>query len=348
LLNCGGFLSTIHFKKMDSCSICTDSKFTRYWYGNHLSRINRSVILFVLIFPFRPLAFMLRPILKYLFQGTGNSLFFHAFERMVLGHIFSPFHYIQRCEECGYGVYVKNVSKYKLLNYYSSVYSIGKENLRFSIKEYLNDNRALGQFNFIKEEILGYRSIHSLDIGAAGANISLLIRNKLKNESKVKIDVIEAGSSYTKYYKQANINCLARYFPASLTRTYDLVIGSHWLEHVGELDSAMTALTKVTKKGGLIFIEVPNCNDEYFDCDGLDKPHIHFFTENSLIRLFKKYGFKLLRIGQYGFTNKECEAFQKDRSLLSSATIENNYYSDIHNKEIKGGHHIRSLFKYLG
>lgn len=56
-------------------------------------------------------------------------------------------------------------------------------------------------------------------------------------------------------------------------------------------------------------MEVPNCSDDYWNLDIGDSPHIHFFTEMSLKRLFENCGFNTLTIGCYGFTNKEFYQF---------------------------------------
>lgn len=56
---------------------------------------------------------------------------------------------------------------------------------------------------------------------------------------------------------------------------------------------------------GLLFIEVPNCVQDYWRLVKNHEPFIHFFTEKSLVNIFRKFHFKCLKIGEFGNTWQE-------------------------------------------
>lgn len=83
-------------------------------------------------------------------------------------------------------------------------------------------------------------------------------------------------------------------------RQFDLVIMTHALEHCRDARKAIENARKLTKAGGLCYIEVPNCDAEHFrrftTCSEMfDAPrHIHFFTMKALTRLAGTVGFSVV------------------------------------------------------
>lgn len=79
----------------------------------------------------------------------------------------------------------------------------------------------------------------------------------------------------------------------------DVVMMWHVLEHVSDLNKQMLQIKKLIKKGGSIFIAVPNLNAPDFEhykdyWAGLDVPrHLYHFTEASLKKLFDKHSLKI-------------------------------------------------------
>ena len=75
---------------------------------------------------------------------------------------------------------------------------------------------------------------------------------------------------------------------------FDLIYGSHSLEHVLDLDKTMKIFDKILKPGGLIFMEVPNCHQDCksgYPDDKLDPPHTYYFTRKYFDSLA---GFKVI------------------------------------------------------
>ena len=67
----------------------------------------------------------------------------------------------------------------------------------------------------------------------------------------------------------------------------------------------MRDLFSSLKKGGYLFIEVPNCNEEYYNTRSGDSPHVCFFNSKSLRLISEKVGFAVVNIGTFGFSWSE-------------------------------------------
>ena len=83
---------------------------------------------------------------------------------------------------------------------------------------------------------------------------------------------------------------------------FDYIHASHWLEHVLDLESTILSLRDLSSQEGLIFIEVPNTEHDYWSSTWLDIPHIHFFTMSSLKNVFGRFSFRCLDVGEFGIT----------------------------------------------
>lgn len=217
------------------------------------------------------------------------------------------------CKKCGYGVMNKIPSTMDLTKYYNLEYWKNRNVILPKFKKLYKKNfRAVSQFNFSINYIKKFRfsTINILDIGAAGAWSILNIRDSI-NYKKINLDVVEPGNVWELYYKDAKINRVASFFPFSPKKKYDYVHTSHWLEHVCNLKSTMDWFKKNINKNGLLFIEVPNTENDYWDNDIDDTPHIHFFTRDSLILLLKNYGFECLECIVLGPTYSDLQKENK-------------------------------------
>ncbi len=259
-----------------------------------------------------------------------------------------PSHKIVRCNDCGHGKYNKWLDPKLVEQYYNSVYWQYWQSYRIDERAYnddslyLKDPRACGQYNFVKEYLANFKDIDMLEIGAAGGFISRLIR--ASHPAKVNLNVVEPGVEWAPYYSANNIHLIATFFPFQSRKKYNYVHGSGWLEHVVDIKQTARCLRNLLSDDGLLFIEVPDCNQEYYATESGDSPHIHFFSKQSLVMLFKQFGFDVLKINQFGLTWAEDVKRRKDPEAHLKI-VQEAKLSELENIPRKEGQHMRALFR---
>lgn len=140
-------------------------------------------------------------------------------------------------------------------------------------------------------------SINTLEIGAGAAGFSQCLskqRTKLKKIDK--IHVSEPSDHYKLRYFLSGIKNVASNFESgNFVDYYHVIAASQVLEHFIDINKAVCKIRKILGTNGLVFIEVPNCEDIYWEFRFFpNPPHLHFFTTKSLKRLFEKNGFEIL------------------------------------------------------
>ena len=124
-----------------------------------------------------------------------------------------------------------------------------------------------------------------------------------------------------------------------LDKKFDLVIMTHSLEHCLDPMQALKNAYRLTKDGGLCYIEVPNCKSQHFQtfsvCSEMfDLPrHIYFFEPNCLSAMIMKLTFIPIET----FFNGYCRNFNQswrgwevtiaDRIKMNSPTLKPNVHS---------------------
>ncbi len=87
----------------------------------------------------------------------------------------------------------------------------------------------------------------------------------------------------------------------SVSIKFDVIILSHVMEHILDIDSAMNSIKHLLSDGGKIYIETPDMEQykthsvtpfNYFDLE-----HINHFATYSLINLVEQHGFKVIESG---------------------------------------------------
>jgi SAM-dependent methyltransferase len=272
------------------CPICKNQKTQKIQYGNHSGKLS---------------IFLLK---HYTANMICRSFLGKYFPDLKFTTIFSPLFNIIRCSSCGYGYYERKISEKELLDYYKHEYWANKKP-SFPSRGF--SRRAISQYKFV-ERHLKKSKLSILDIGAASSDTPRLIRQKRKNDG-VEIGVVEPGQNWLPFYKKKNIKIISNFFPTKIKKKFDYIHTSHWLEHALDLKKIMKSLNKLAKKDGLIFVEVPNCNQSYFqNGKKRDVPHIHFFTKRSLEKLFINYGFRAIDIDSFDESERTGQIIKQD------------------------------------
>lgn len=91
----------------------------------------------------------------------------------------------------------------------------------------------------------------------------------------------------------------------SMPDNVDVVLASHVLEHIYDMDEAMTKITKALKPGGMFIVDIPDAgllaNDKPIGMPILDfhQKHINHFRMIDLLKLAWRYGFELVSTQAY-------------------------------------------------
>lgn len=205
---------------------------------------------------------------------------------------------IRICADCGFGTMVSPPSEEQLQKYYEGQYWDDRSFMA-EINNHKNDIRAVTQIELTNKYVPLNALKNVLEIGAGPAYASLLLKNA---NQKLNLYSCEPGIQWIDYYKENGIVNLSTFFPFETEILFDYIHTSHWLEHVLDLEKTITCLLKMMSEGACLFVEVPNTTKEYWNVKTEDVPHIHFFTQDSLKRIFENNGFKCIYIDEYGIT----------------------------------------------
>lgn len=316
---------------MEKCPVCASPDLSKYPYNNHLKKVRKTHLKHLL-------GSILSPVLKILNPRLHQAL------RVKM--LFSPFSYISRCNACGYGVYEKQIDLDLIESYYNGSYWQAKG---FPVDKwheesvFLDDARANGQYACVRNWVEPLKEVSMLEIGAASALFSRFLRKR--HPGTVHCSVVEGGDGWEPYYKETGISLAAKFFPFEGSGKFDYIHTSHWLEHVVDLPGAVLKIKSLLKSGGLLFVEVPNCDASYFSLGIEDAPHIHFFTKRSLNLFFEKHGFIALSSDTYGLNNCEDFEFNASPQTFNKEILRDADRSIRDNLPRRGGFCLRAVFR---
>ena len=138
-------------------------------------------------------------------------------------------------------------------------------------------------FDFINDEISDYDDV--LDIGCGIGKKIIDFSNIGKN-----VTGIEPSSLYKKIHAIYKLNT-SQGFITDIKKKYDLVILSHVLEHLNDLNEIINKLSLITKK--YLFIEVPG---HISKIQSIQSVHNYYFSINTLNYFITNNNFELINL----------------------------------------------------
>ncbi len=82
---------------------------------------------------------------------------------------------------------------------------------------------------------------------------------------------------------------------------YHLIIASHVLEHIGDLNRVLTTLLAHLEPGGAIFIEVPNGSGHPQLPLDFNPGHVHYFSINSIMACLSRFQLRVKAVASGAF-----------------------------------------------
>jgi 2-polyprenyl-3-methyl-5-hydroxy-6-metoxy-1,4-benzoquinol methylase len=166
-----------------------------------------------------------------------------------------------------------------------------------------------------------------LDVGCSGGLLSELLRDRGHHVTGVDYLEIPGIDKRVDEFFQAD---LEQGIPAEVGEGYDLAVAADVLEHLRNSEGLLHEMGQRLNEGGKVIVSVPNFGHWYprvrtvfgiFDYDQrgiLDKTHVRFFTRRSLLRMFKKQGFKVTDLRMTGLP---VDVVAGERSLVKRLVL---------------------------
>jgi 2-polyprenyl-3-methyl-5-hydroxy-6-metoxy-1,4-benzoquinol methylase len=205
---------------------------------------------------------------------------------------------IVACQRCGFVYVDSDLSQEKLNDYYNnfSVY----ECVASTVSSTIPNDFERERFDYSKNIILKYckKDDTILDIGCAGgAFLQILQENGFSNLYGMDLSVKNLNNVKTKEINPIHETITNRNFCAQKEKQkFSMITMFHVLEHIYDLDLALSNISSLLKPNGFLLIEVPNAA-KYDEIGGITyfmEEHINHFDENSLVNTGKKHGFQLI------------------------------------------------------
>ena len=220
------------------------------------------------------------------------------------------------------GAYLKKGSKYpQSLKFHlvidkstGLIYEKMDKKIRESLKIYYSEggygSTPLGESEFsskqadelfryisqsIKANNKNIKNISCLEIGSSYG--CLLFSLKQKGVKKVLgIEPGDEGKTGSRKYK---VSVIQDFFPSKkLKEKYDLIYSHCVLEHIENPVHILKHMHKNLNDNGIVFIAVPDCEKKLAvgDFSIISHQHVNYFTKDSLREIFKKTGFRHIKI----------------------------------------------------
>jgi 2-polyprenyl-3-methyl-5-hydroxy-6-metoxy-1,4-benzoquinol methylase len=211
------------------------------------------------------------------------------------------------CDHCGFITTIPLPAKEKIQEHYNKIYRSEERKIPL-IYRASQERRAKSQFLFMKSSLPsnldGYRVLE------IGAGIGTLAQKFKKNGSIITgFEPRKELAEYANQHYQIKLYN-KEYDPHTvMDRSWDLIIVSHVLEHIADLQDFLNSLKKLIRNNGYLFIEVPNDNrvkiSNRIQFKKKTDSHLHFFSTNTLKTLLSSCGFKIVSMLTVGVNTKE-------------------------------------------
>ncbi len=138
-----------------------------------------------------------------------------------------------------------------------------------------------------------------LDIGCGHGWLLSSLNNKWK---KFGVDVSEYASKNARKYGKIFVGDIKNF----KEKNFNIITALHVIEHHPNPEKFILKINKILKKNGILILETPDFDSAAARRYGnkfrllFDKTHISLFSQDSLIRLVRSYGFSIINI-EYPF-----------------------------------------------
>ena len=172
--------------------------------------------------------------------------------------------------------------------YYTDLYAFFKNpNERFNSQF----NSAKYKFDILKDYLNFSKKIDLLEIGCGAGGILAFFQSK-----KCEVIGVDYENDHLQYAREKNIKTFSNY--EGINKKFDLIILSHVLEHLVDIEYILNKCKSLLKSDGFIYVEVPSIESiskhyDYEITNFLHIAHVTHFTKNTFINFLNLKGFSI-------------------------------------------------------
>ena len=217
---------------------------------------------------------------------------------------------VARCERCGLMQVVPMPSGEELESFYRSTYRSEAQAWVCSPYDDLKELnfRTASQVEFIKKHVSHAERI--VDVGCGYGQLLKCLRDTFP---EAKLFGVEISEKCQPALKQLGVQVagttLEREGGNPFGEGFDVLTCSHVLEHSCQVAKFLGICAQLSREGGFVMFEVPNCEFEY----GCDVPHLTFFTPKALAQALQSAGFEVLSCQPCGPTAERWQYNRRQR-----------------------------------
>lgn len=97
----------------------------------------------------------------------------------------------------------------------------------------------------------------------------------------------------------------------TIDKKFDLIIATHVLEHVTNINDLLKKFKNILNQEGYIFFEVPNCPKEYWENRIYDGAHLLFYTKKSIERIVKLHSLEFVNFSYSAHSFEDDYTYQR-------------------------------------
>ena len=220
---------------------------------------------------------------------------------------------LYKCNTCDF-TFVNPMPDEKKLDYfYKKIYSSKIRPPYFALED-----SDVQQSHFLKDKNLSYliyltslidfKKIKNIyDFGCSNGDIGYALKKKFTklqlycSESDEFCKNILNERGYKNYDDLNNID-----------KKFDLIVATHVLEHVTNINDLLKKFTNILNPEGYIFFEVPNCPKEYWENRIYDGAHLLFYTKKSMEKIAKLHNLEFVNFSFSAHSFEDDYMYQKN------------------------------------
>lgn len=196
------------------------------------------------------------------------------------------------CRNCGF-VYAETPLKQKTYDRYYG--QMSKYEMAYDKTEML---KYRGQAERISA-VVRNKNAAIIDVGAGNGGLLMA----MKKSGYKNLTALDPSEQCVENIRRHGVKAQqGSVFKHNIQDTFDLVVLSHVMEHLVDVDKAMRALKALAGERGVIYIEVPDAaryaENHFVPFYFFDTEHINHFDDIALINLGLNHGLRTLQLGR--------------------------------------------------